>query len=61
MFFGFSPPVWKIFGISEPREQILKRTPHGTFLQKISFLGVIVSEKMFEEKLTPDVYVYEMP
>jgi hypothetical protein len=35
---------------------MLKRTPQGTFLQKISFLGVVVSEKMFEEKLTPDAY-----
>jgi hypothetical protein len=38
--------------------------PQGTFLQKISFLGVIVSEKkMFKEKLKPDVYAdeYEMP
>jgi hypothetical protein len=60
--FAFSLPVWKIFGISEPREQILKRTPHGTFLQKISFLGVVVSgKKMFEEKLTPDAYAYERP
>jgi hypothetical protein len=31
-----------LFGkYSEPREQILKRTPQGTFLAKISFLGVI--------------------
>jgi hypothetical protein len=62
MFFpGFSLPVQKIFKIFEPLEQILKRTPQGTFLQKISFLGVMVSEKMFKEKLTPDVYTYEMP
>jgi hypothetical protein len=41
--------------ISEPREQILKRTPQGIFLQKIRFLGFIVSEKkMFKEKLTPE-------
>jgi hypothetical protein len=38
------------------------RTPQGTFLQKISFLGVTVSEKkMFEEKLLPDAYAYERP
>jgi hypothetical protein len=55
---SFSIPVRKIFRISEPHEQILKRTPQGTFLQKISFLGLIVSEKMFKEKLTPDAYVY---
>jgi hypothetical protein len=54
-FPSFSLPVRKIFGISEPREQILERTPQGTFLQKISFLGVIDSEKkMFKEKLTLD-------
>jgi hypothetical protein len=52
-FRGFSLPDQKIFRISEPREQILKRTPQGTFLQKISYLGVIVFEKkMFKEKLT---------
>jgi hypothetical protein len=56
----FSLPVRKIFGISEPHEQILKRTHQGTFLQKISFLGVIVSEKkMYKEKLTP--YAYKRP
>jgi hypothetical protein len=56
----FSLPVRKIFGILEPCEQILKRTPQGIFLQKISFLGVIVSEKkIFKEKLTLDAY--EMP
>jgi hypothetical protein len=44
-FPSFSLPVWKLFGISEPREQIIKRTPQGTFLQKISFLGIIVCEK----------------
>jgi hypothetical protein len=33
-FPSFSLPVWKIFGISEPHEQILKRKPQGTFLQK---------------------------
>jgi hypothetical protein len=41
-------------------KKILKRTTQGTFLKKISFLGVIVSE-MFKEKLTPDTYAYEMP
>jgi hypothetical protein len=56
-FRGFSIPVRKIFGISEAHEQILKMTSQGTFLQKISFLGVIVSEKkMFKEKLMPDAY-----
>jgi hypothetical protein len=35
------------FGISEPYEQVLKRTTQGTFLPKISSLGVVVSEKMF--------------
>jgi hypothetical protein len=51
-----------LFGkYSEPREQILKRTPQGTFLQKISFLGIIVSEKMFKEKLMLDAYADEMP
>jgi hypothetical protein len=54
-FRGFSLPVRKIFGISEPYEQILKGPTQGIFLQKISFLGIIVSEKMFKEKLTPDV------
>jgi hypothetical protein len=52
-FCGFSLPVQKIFGISEPFEQILKRPTQGTFLPKISFLGVIVSEKkIFKEMLT---------
>jgi hypothetical protein len=44
-FRGFSLPVWKIFRISEPFEQILKRPTQGTFLPKISFLGITVSEK----------------
>jgi hypothetical protein len=47
-FRGFSLPVWKIFGISEPFQQILKRPTQGTFLPKISFLGIIVSEKIFK-------------
>jgi hypothetical protein len=51
-FCGFSLPVQKIFGISEPYEQILERTTQGIFLQKISFLGLIVSEKIFKELLT---------
>jgi hypothetical protein len=52
-FCGFSLPVGKLFGISEPYEQILKRTTQGTFLPKISSLGVVVSEKkMFKQKLT---------
>jgi hypothetical protein len=53
---SFSLPVWKIFGISRPREQILKRTPQATFLQKISLLGVIVSEK---KMLMPDSWMQE--
>jgi hypothetical protein len=35
----------KILEISEPCEQILKRQTQGTFLQKFSFLGIIVSEE----------------
>jgi hypothetical protein len=54
-FPSFSLPVRKIL---EPHEQILKRTSQGTFLQKISFLGVMVSEKMFKEKLKSDTYTY---
>jgi hypothetical protein len=44
-FCGFSLPVRKIFGIAKPFEQIIKRPTQGTFLSKISFLGIIVSEK----------------
>jgi hypothetical protein len=33
-FCGFSLHVWKIFGITEPYEQILERTTQGIFLQK---------------------------
>jgi hypothetical protein len=44
-FPGFSLPVRKIFGIWGPYEQILERTTQVIFLQKISFLGIIVSEK----------------
>jgi hypothetical protein len=52
IFCGFSLPVLKIFRISEPCKQILKRPTQGTFLQKISFLGIIVSEKkIFKELL----------
>jgi hypothetical protein len=40
-FHGFSLPVQKIFGIPEPYEQIFEKTTQGTFLQKISFLGII--------------------
>jgi hypothetical protein len=47
IFGSFSLPVWKLFRIPEPYEQILKRTTQGTFLQKIRPL---VSE-MFKEKL----------
>jgi hypothetical protein len=51
-FRGFSLPVRKIFRISEACQQILKRPTQGTFLQKISFLGIIVSEKkIFKELL----------
>jgi hypothetical protein len=55
-FCGFSLPVRKIFEISEPFEQILKRPIQGTFLPKISFLGIIVSEKIFKEMLTRNAY-----
>jgi hypothetical protein len=51
-FHGFSLPVRKIFRISEPFEQILKRPTKGTFLPKISFLGIIDSEKILKEMLT---------
>jgi hypothetical protein len=51
-----SLPVWKIFQISEPCEQILKQPFQVTFLQTTSFLGVVVSGKMFKEKLKPDMY-----
>jgi hypothetical protein len=40
-FRGFSLPVRKIFGISEPFEQILKKPTQGTFLPKISFLDLL--------------------
>jgi hypothetical protein len=51
--FHFQVPVRKLFGISEPYEQISKRTTQGTSLPKISSIGVVVSEKkMFKEKLT---------
>jgi hypothetical protein len=50
LFPSFSLSVKKIFGISEHREQNL--TSQGTFLQKNSFLDVIVSKKMFKEELT---------
>jgi hypothetical protein len=51
-FHGFSLPVQKMFRISEPFEQILKRPTQVTFLPKISFLGFIVTEKIFKEMLT---------
>jgi hypothetical protein len=35
-FRGFSLPVRKIFSISEPFEQILKKPTQGTFLQKLA-------------------------
>jgi hypothetical protein len=62
-FCGFSLPVRKIFGISEPFKQIIKRPTQGTFLPKISFLGIIVSEKIFHEMLmrTRNVYAYKLP
>jgi hypothetical protein len=58
-FHGFSLTVRTIFRISEPCEQILKRPTQGTFLPKISFLGIIVSEKIFKEFLTCNAY--ELP
>jgi hypothetical protein len=52
-FRGFSLPVWKIIGISEQFKQTIKRPTQGTFMPKISFLGIIASEKkIFKEKLT---------
>jgi hypothetical protein len=60
-FHGFSLPVLKIFRISEPCEQILKRQTKGTFLQKHSFRGIIVSEKIFKELLTRTHNAYELP
>jgi hypothetical protein len=56
-FCGFSLPVQKIYGIAEPFEQILKRPTQGTFLPQISFLGIIVSKKIFKEMLTRNTYV----
>jgi hypothetical protein len=50
-FCGFSLPVRIIFGILEPYEQILERTTKGIFLQIISFLGIIVSEKSIFKEL----------
>jgi hypothetical protein len=51
IFDSFSLPVWKLFGIPEPYEQILNRTTQGTFLQRISPLDVVVSKKkMFIKK-----------
>jgi hypothetical protein len=44
-FRGFSLPVRKIIRILEPFEQIIKRPTQATFMPKISFLGIIVSEK----------------
>jgi hypothetical protein len=60
-FCGFSLFVRKIFRISEPCEQILKRPNKGKFLQKISFLGIIVSEKILKELLKHTLNVYELP
>jgi hypothetical protein len=57
-FCGFSLPVWKIFGISEPFKQILKMPTQGTFLPKISFLDIIVFEKIFEEMLNYTILTY---
>jgi hypothetical protein len=51
-FRGFSLPVRNIIRISEPFKQIIKRPTQGTFMPKISFLGIIVSEKIFKEMLT---------
>jgi hypothetical protein len=50
-FCGFSLPLWNILRMAEPHDQILKRPIQGTFLQKISFLGITVSEKIFKELL----------
>jgi hypothetical protein len=43
-------------GISEPYEQILERTTQGIFLPKISFLGIIVSEKKVSKELLMRTY-----
>jgi hypothetical protein len=59
-FFTSCSKIQTIFGITEPREQILKRPHQGTFLEKISFLGVIVSEKMFKKKLMLDANTNKM-
>jgi hypothetical protein len=45
----------KIIGIPEPDKQNLKRPTQGTSLPKISFLGIVVSEKkILKENLTLD-------
>jgi hypothetical protein len=51
-FQSFSLPVGKISGIQEPSQQNVKHPTQGTSLQKISFLGVVISEKVFKEILT---------
>jgi hypothetical protein len=48
-FPGFSLLVSKVFRILEQCDQILIRATQGTFLQKINFLGIIVSERIFKE------------
>jgi hypothetical protein len=52
-FCGFSLPVRKIIGISEPFEQIINRPNQGTFMPKISFLVIIVSEKKIFKEMLP--------
>jgi hypothetical protein len=60
-FRGFSLPVQKIFGISEQYEKNLERTTQGIFLQKISFLVIAVSEKIFRELLARTCNAYASP
>jgi hypothetical protein len=51
-FSVFSLPVWNIFVVSEPYEEILERTTQGiSRTAKNSFLSIIVS-KIFKELLT---------
>jgi hypothetical protein len=61
-FHGFSFPVQKIIGISEPYKHFSKRPNQGMFQQKISFLCIIVLEKkIFKELLMRNAYMYKLP
>jgi hypothetical protein len=46
----------KVCGIPGSCKQNLKRPTHGTFLQKMSFLGVIVSENEIHSDLKNSIY-----